>query len=209
MTALDSAPAPGVTTGARGESGPGLVLPGPAALLIIDMQKAFDDPVWQPRNNPEAEAIAGRLLAAWRDSRRLVIHVQHLSREPGSSYRPDGPGVEFKDEVRPRAGEIVVQKRTNNAFIDTGLEALLHERGIASLVTVGVITNNSVEATVRMAGNLGFTTYVVADATATIDKQDLDGRLWPADEVQALSLANMAGEYATVTDSRSVLAALG
>ena len=78
------------------------------ALLIIDMQKAFDDPVWQPRNNPEAEAIAGRLLAAWRDSRRLVIHVEHLSREPGSSYRPDGPGVEFKDEVRPRAGGVKI-----------------------------------------------------------------------------------------------------
>ena len=50
--------------------------------------------------------------------------VEHLSREAGSPYAPRGPGCDFKDEVRPRAGEFVVQKSTNNAFIDTGLAAV-------------------------------------------------------------------------------------
>ena len=91
-----------------------------AALVIIDFQKGFDDPVWQPRNNPEAEANCERLLASWRRSNRPVIHVQHLSREPDSPYRPGQPGCDFKDGLSPQAGELVVQKSTNNAFIDTG-----------------------------------------------------------------------------------------
>jgi nicotinamidase-related amidase len=71
-----------------------------------------------------------------------------------------------------------------------------------------VITNNSVEATVRMAGNLGFETCLVADATWTVDKTDLRGRVWPAADVHALSLANMHGEYASVADTDTVLASM-
>lgn len=183
-------------------------LPEQTALLLVDLQKAFDDPVWGQRNNPEAERVAARLLAAWRSAGRTVVHVQHLSTEPQSPYRPGQPGCDFKDEVAPQAGEIVVQKQTNNAFIETGLHALLRDRGITALVVGGVITNNSVEATVRMAGNLGYATHLVADATATVDTIDLDGRLWRADEVQALTLANLDGEYASVTDSAAILAAL-
>ncbi|MEE8535643.1 MAG: cysteine hydrolase family protein [Kiloniellales bacterium] len=186
----------------------GAPLAAGAALVIVDLQKAFDDPVWGRRNNPEAEAQVARLLAAWRAGGRPVVHVQHLSRDADSPYRPGQPGCDFKDEARPRAGECVIQKSTNNAFIDTGLAPFLADRDIDTLVVVGVMTNNSVEATVRMAGNLGYRTYLVADATATVDRLDLDGRLWRAEEVQALTLANLHGEYATVTDTAAVLAAL-
>ncbi len=179
-----------------------------AALVIVDLQKAFDDPVWGRRNNPEAEFQVACLLAAWRAGGRPVVHVQHLSREADSPYRPGQPGCDFKDEARPRAGECVIQKSTNNAFIDTGLAPFLGDRNIDTLVVVGVMTNSSVEATVRMAGNLGYRTYLVADATATVDRLDLDGRLWRAEEVQALTLANLHGEYATVTQTAAVLAAL-
>lgn len=185
-----------------------LALPPDAALLLIDFQQGIDDPSWGRRNNPWAEAVARRLLTAWRDGSRPVIHVQHLSREPHSPYRPGQPGVEFKEALRPQRGEFIVQKATNSAFVDTGLEALLRQQAIDTLVVAGVITNNAVEATVRTAGNLGYQTYLVADATATVDKRDLTGRLWSAEEVQALSLANLNGEYATVTDSAAVLAAV-
>ena len=137
-----------------------------------------------------------------------VIHIQHLSREPDSPYRPGQPGVEFKPEVTPINGDVVIQKRTNSAFIETGLGAFLKDRGIETLVVAGVITNNSVEATVRMAGNLGYDTYVLSNATATVDTVDLEGRRWTAEEVHALSLANLHGEYATVLDSAALLAAL-
>ena len=179
-----------------------------AALVIVDLQKAFDDPRFGKRNNPDAEANAGRLLAAWRTGSRPVIHVQHLSCEPDSPYRPGQPGCDFKDEVRPQAGELVVQKSTNNAFLDTGLGPYLDSTGIRTLVVVGVATNNCVEATVRMAGNLGYATYLVADATATAERTDLAGRVWRAEEIQALTLANLSGEYATIVSTQEILGRL-
>jgi len=76
------------------------------------------------------------------------------------------------------------------------------------LVIVGVITNNSVEATVRMAGNLGFDTFLVEDACFTFARKDWSGRFRTADEVHAMSLANMDGEYCTVIRTADVLAGL-
>ena len=75
----------------------------------------------------------------------------------------------------------------------------------AALVIVGVITNNSVEATVRSGGNLGFDVIVAADACFTFDQTDLSGRLWPAEDVHALSLSNLAMDYARVLHTGEIL----
>ena len=178
-----------------------------AALVIIDFQKAIDDPKWGRRNNPEAEARTAELLGVWRATGRPVVHVQHLSREADSPYRPGQPGCDFKEALRPGPGEILVQKQTNNAFLDTGLEASLRDRGVDAVVVTGVLLHNSVEATVRMAGNLGFETWLVEDATASVDVVDLSGRRWPAEDVHALSLALLSGEYAEVVSTQDVLQA--
>ena len=61
---------------------------------------------------------------------------------------------------------------------------------------IGVTTNNSVEATARASGNLGFRTIVVSDATFTFGRKDFAGRMHTAEEVHAMSLANLDGEYA-------------
>jgi nicotinamidase-related amidase len=183
-------------------------LPSNAALLVIDLQEAIDDPRWSligPRNNPQAEYNVAALLAAWRRDGRPIVHIRHDSVEPDSSYRPGGPGHPFKEEARPLPGETVIGKRVNSAFIGTGLDEWLRDRGIATLVVAGVITNNSVEATVRMAGNLGYDVRLVADACFTFARKDRSGRLRTADEVHDLSLANMDGEYATVVDTAAVL----
>jgi nicotinamidase-related amidase len=184
-------------------------LPPDAVLIIIDVQRAIDHPSWGLRNNPEMEANIAVLLAAWRRDRRPIIHVQHLSREPNSTYRPGQPGVEFKSEAAPLPGETILQKRTNSAFIGTDLEERLHRAGRRTLVIAGVITNNSIEATARRAGNLGFDAIVVADATATFGKTDYNGNPHPAEDVHALSLANLSGEYARIMSTAEVLAALG
>ena len=175
------------------------------ALLIIDVQRAIDDASWgDDRNNPDAEGNMARLLGRWRERRWPVVHVRHASKETSSTYRKGQPGFEFKDEVAPAGGEIVIEKQTNSAFIGTDLQERL--RGVETLVIVGVITNNSVEATARMAGNLGFDTCVVSDATATFGKRDYDGRWRSAAEVHAMSLANLDKEYCTVIDTAAVLA---
>lgn len=182
----------------------------PPALIIVDVQKAIDDPSWgDDRNNPAAERKIAALLRFWRGKGWPVVHVRHASVEPGSTYRPGQRGFEFKDEVAPLPGERVVEKGTNSAFIGTGLEGELRAAGIEAVVICGVITNNSVETTARMAGNLGFATIVVSDATATFGRRDFEGRWRSADEVHAMSLANLDGEYATVVDAGEVLRRFG
>lgn len=176
-----------------------------AALIIVDVQKAIDDPSWGRRNNPDAELRIAQLLEAWRRAQKPVVHVRHLSREPQSRYRPGQVGCEFKETVLPLPGETIVTKHTNSAFIGTDLDSLLRAQRISSLVICGVITKNSVEATARMAGNLGYETFVVSDATATFDKKDFNGQLRSAEEVHAMSLANLDGEYATVLSSAELL----
>jgi nicotinamidase-related amidase len=181
------------------------------ALLVIDVQRAIDQPFWArfgPRNNSEAEHNIARLLDAWRRAGMPVFHVRHDSKEPQSTYRPGQEGHQFKPEALPLAGEPVIGKQTGNAFVGTRLEAALREAGIIRLAIAGVITNNSVESTVRMAGDLGFQTYLAEDACFTFASPDWKGRMRSADEVHAMSLANLHGEYCTVLRTEEVLALL-
>ena len=179
----------------------------PRALVIIDMQRGIHDPKLGPRNNPEAEANIARLLAAWREAGAPVVHVRHISRTRGSVFWPGQVGAEFQAALAPRDDEHVVEKNVPDAFVNTGLERWLHVRGIRGVVIVGVITNNSVEATARTSGNLGFRTVVVSDAAFTFDKRDHAGTLRSADEVHAMSLANLDGEYAAIRTTAEVLQA--
>ena len=178
------------------------------ALLVIDVQNAIDDPVWGRRGQPDMEERISELLAAWRARRLPVIHVRHDSTNPASPYRPGTSGNEFKAEVAPLPGEPVVDKRTNSAFIGTDLIDLLDELDVRRLVVTGVLLENSVEATVRMAGNLGFEVAIPEDAVASVDRTDRRGRHWPAEDVHALTLAILDQEYAQITDTRSLIEAL-
>jgi nicotinamidase-related amidase len=171
------------------------------ALVLIDLQKAIDRPDWArhgPRNNPDAERNIARLLEVWRNRGFPIYHVRHDSRHADSSYRPGQPGHDFKPEAMPLPGETIIGKQTNSAFIETDLERQLRAAGCVALLIAGVITNNCVEATVRMAGNLGFETFLAEDACFTFARPDWNGHLRTAEDVHAMSLANMDGEYCTV-----------
>jgi nicotinamidase-related amidase len=169
------------------------------ALILIDLQKAIDDPSWGSRNNPSAEARARQLLELWRHRGWPRFHIRHDSREPESKYRPGQPLHAWKPETEPLPGEIVLGKTTCNAFASTGLAERLRAAGASRVFVCGVITNNSVESTVRAGGDLGFSMYLVEDACFTFGK----GR-WTADEVHEMSLMNLEGEYATITTSAQV-----
>ena len=96
-------------------------------------------------------------------------------------------------------------KHVCTAFIGTDLEARLRAVGAQDVVVVGVITNNSVEGTARVCGHLGFRTIVVSDGTFTFGRNDFAGRFRSADEVHAMSRANLAGEYARILPTDRVL----
>lgn len=171
-------------------------LPFSAALVLVDLQHAILDAKWGRLSNPDIEATAGKLLAAWRSTGRPVVHVHHHSREPDSPYRPGQPGNAPLPKLAPCAGEAVVAKQAHSAFVGTYLQQHLDGAGIDTLVLAGVLTHNSLDATVRHAADLGYRVIVVPEATSAAEKRDLDGTLWAPEKVQALSLAILAGEYA-------------
>jgi nicotinamidase-related amidase len=183
-------------------------LPANAVLLLIDVQKGFDEPVWGQRNNPGAEENMARLLAAWRASNRPIIFVKHLSKYPDSPLNKDNPGCAIKEIVKPRAGELIVWKHVNSAFIGTNLEKELNSKGYNTLVIVGLTTQHCVSTTARMAGNLDYHTYVVSDATAAFGLTGPDGIDYSAETVHALSLATIHNEFAQVVDTGTIMKAL-
>ncbi|WP_085907778.1 cysteine hydrolase family protein [Kiloniella majae] len=183
-------------------------LPTNTALVIIDVQRAIDEAFWSqhgPRNNPAAEENMAAVLRHWRETNRPIFHIRHDSVHADSTYAPGAETHAFKSEVMPRSDEEVIGKTANSAFIGTTLEETLRNQGIYHVVMMGVITNNSVEATVRHAGNLCFTTYLIEDACFTFAFPDYSGTLRSAQEVHDMSLANMDGEYCQVIKAVQVL----
>ncbi|ALQ67104.1 cysteine hydrolase family protein [Bacillus thuringiensis] len=176
------------------------------ALIIIDVQKAFQLPYWGQRNNLFAEENMRMLLEEWRKRKRPVFHIQHVNKENAQSMFYEGvETVNFKEEVQPLPGEVVIQKSVNSAFIGTNLEEQLRKNKCNAVVIVGLTTNHCVETTTRMAGNLGFTTYLVSDATATFNRKGLDGKEYSAEDIHNMTLVNLHEEFATIVTTKEAL----
>jgi len=180
-----------------------------AALVVIDVQKGFDEPYWGERNNPEAEENIARLLDSWRARGWAIYYIHHQSKNPNSPLRPNYVGNEIKEIVRPRPGEPVIQKRENSAFIGTDLEERLRAANQSTLVLTGLTTDHCVSTTARMAANLGFDTVVVSDATATFDRYSpITSRHFTGEEIHEAELTALSGEFAKVVETEEVLSAL-
>lgn len=173
------------------------------ALILMDIQKAFDNIAYWggQRNNVNAEANAAELLKIWRDKKLPVFHVKHCSSNPNSLLNETNEGNEFKEIVAPINGEPIIKKNVSSAFIGTDLKERLDSEKISKLVIVGLTTDHCVSTTARMAGNFGYDTYVVSDATATFNNKGLDGQKYSAELMHETSLASLNEEFATIVTS--------
>lgn len=179
-------------------------------LLLVDIQVGFQDPIWGERNNPMAELRAADLLAAWRAAKMPVIHVRHISTEPGSPL--SGTGTEFQPGVAPNPGEVIVEKSVNSAFIGTDLLDHLNAFGETDLTICGLTTPHCVSTTTRMAANLGFKVRLVEDACAAfVSNADVsfdNGPTLSAQDIHRTALAHLHGEFAHVCQSNDVIRTL-
>ena len=184
--------------------------PATTALIVIDVQRGFDEieAAGNRRNNPDAIRRIADLLAHFRAVGAPVIHIRHASWEPESVFRPERPGYAVKDEARELPGEPVIVKHVNASFIGTDLEARLRAAGITALVICGATTNHCVETTTRMAGNLGFDAKLVRDAAWTFDRTGPDGDHHAAEDIHRMTLANLSGEFAEIVTADEIRAQL-
>ncbi|MFI6849406.1 cysteine hydrolase [Kitasatospora sp. NBC_00085] len=185
-----------------------LTLDPDAVLVVIDVQKGFEDyAFWGERDNPRAEQRIGELIDAWESTGRPIVTVQHASE--GGPLVPGTPGYELKDFVAAAKSDLHITKQVNSAFYGTpDLHAWLQERGARQVVIVGIITNVCNETTARMAGNLGYDAIFPADAMHAFDMAGPDGVTVPAAELaRATSTVLHAMRFAKVVTTEAVVAA--
>ncbi|MED0963427.1 cysteine hydrolase family protein [Bacillus paramycoides] len=175
------------------------------ALIIIDVQKAFEEEKWGTRNNPDAEENIQILLNMWREKEYPIIHIQHLSDNDQSIFHSSKKSSDFKDIVVPIKDEKIFKKKVNSAFIGTGLEEHLKENKIKKVVIVGLTTPHCVSTTTRMSDNLGFETYLVSDATAAFAIKGADDTYYSAEQIHNVSLATLDDEFATVLTTEELI----
>lgn len=103
------------------------------------------------------------------------------------------------DELSPGEGDLVLNKVSLGAFNSTGIDQILRNMGVRSLVVAGVVTNGCVAATAVDASDRGYHTVIVEDACAAIDPVLHESAL--------LNFAHLYGRVVTVAEVLSELAA--
>lgn len=175
------------------------------ALIIVDVQKAFENKKWGERNNPNAEENISKILQLWREKGWLVIHIQHTSDNPNSVFHPKNEGFAIKEIVEPIDKEVIINKKVNSSFIGTNLEELLNTNEVTTVVITGLTTPHCVSTTTRMSGNLGFDTYLISDATAAFGMKDHNDIYYDAAAIHNVSLATLHEEFATILTTNQLI----
>lgn len=179
---------------------------GSTALIVIDVQRGFDDAAfWGERNNPDCEANVGRLIAAWRDHEWPVVFVRHDSRNVASPLTPGNPGNAFKDVVSGDP-DLLVAKSVHSAFHGSpNLDAWLTERGITGIAICGIQTNMCCESTARVGTDLGYDMLFVLDATHTFDIVGANHQVYRAREIARYTALSLGADFGRVVSTRDLV----
>jgi nicotinamidase-related amidase len=176
------------------------------ALLVVDAQQGFDDPLFGRRNNPQCEDNIRALLAHWRATGQPIVLVRHDSRSAGSPLAPGQPGNDFKPGV-DGPHDLLITKSTNSAFYGTpDLGEWLKSNQISTVTICGITTDHCCSTTARMADNLGYAVDFVLDATHTHDRVDSAGHTISADEVSRVNGASLSDEFARIVTTEQLVA---
>lgn len=151
------------------------------ALIVIDMLHEF---VYGRLRSPSAQDIVPgirRLIDEARKHGVPVIHVidhhlphDHEFRIWGPHALAGSPEAQIIDDLKPRNGDIVLYKRSYSGFRDTGLDILLRDLGVDTVVLTGIHTHVCVLHTASDAFYYGYKIFVVKDAVAAFSKKDHD-----------------------------------
>jgi nicotinamidase-related amidase len=176
---------------------------GQRALVVVDVQRGFEDPALGPRDNPAAEENVARLIAAWRERGDPIVFVQHDWQ--GGPLERGTPGFELKDAVTGEPDLRIVKNVHSSFHGDVDLDAWLRERGIEAIAVCGIQTNFCCETTARIGCDLGYDVWFVLDATHTFDDTGPDGEVVPAAEIARMTGINLQDEFADVVTTAAVV----
>ncbi|KAF8149033.1 Isochorismatase-like protein [Crassisporium funariophilum] len=154
-------------------------------LLLLDIQVAMlaAPPVGVPASSTVRTNLS-RILAHARAAHPppLIVHV----RNSGDSGDPDEPDADGWQLIfPPLSGEIVIDKRKNNAFAGTTLDKVIPPT--AEIVVAGFQTDYSIRATCSAALGRGNEVLLIKGAHATYDRIEVlhGGGITPACRIEA------------------------
>lgn len=176
------------------------------ALIIVDIQNDyFENGAMELVGSLKASENAKQILSKFRSEKLPIVHIQHLSVAPGSTFfLPETEGQEIHENVKPLEGEKVIEKYYPNSFRNTGLLEYLKSQNVTELVFVGMMTQMCIDATVRAAKDLEFECTVIGDACATRDLE-VNGKQVKAADVQTAFLAGLSFFYADIKNTADYL----
>lgn len=179
------------------------------ALLIIDMQQAMADRIAEGRDcaNPEADARIATLGAAFRGRGLPVLHVRHHDPDPESVFHAKARGAVPLPCDLAAPAEAVFIKSTSSAFASTDLGGHLAREGITRLVVTGAVAGFCVASTVRAASDLGYEVVLPRDALLGFGLP-FEGARLPAATILAVTLATLGADFARLTTTEALIAAL-
>jgi nicotinamidase-related amidase len=179
------------------------------ALLIIDIQNDyFPGGAMEVVGATTAANQAAKLLAAFRQKARPIIHIQHIATRAGATFfLPNTVGAKIHESVRPGPDEAIFQKHFPNSFRETGLLEHLRDAEISRLVIAGMMTHMCIDTTTRAAADLGFACSLAYDASAT-RTLSFNGVKVSAESVQTAYLAALNGLFAKVLTTSELCADL-
>ncbi|MEV6949450.1 isochorismatase family protein [Streptomyces sp. NPDC051172] len=143
--------------------------PARSALVLVDLMDRIVALPLEPRKGTEVLSAAEELATVFRSAGATVVLVR--VERPGVAEQPPGSGLVAG---LARDGDLEVVKRTIGGFQGTGLDDLLRDRGVGTLVFGGIATNLGVESTARAAGDLGYDLVFVEDAMAALTAAEHD-----------------------------------
>lgn len=145
------------------------------ALIVDDI---LDDFVYGKLKSNRAASIipkTKRLISAARHAKVPVIYVcdAHLDRDPeikvwGPHAMKGSHGARVVDELKPRREDYVLEKRTYSSFHETGLDLLLRDLKVDSVVIVGLYTDICVRHSAADAFFRGYKITIPRDCVESL-----------------------------------------
>ncbi len=170
-----------------------------SVLVLVDCQMEYVSGGLPLSGIEGALAECHDLLARARAGGAEIAHIAHKGKA-GGAFDREGAGGQIADAVAPKGIEPVIEKSLPNAFAGTNLDEVIRNSGRTQLIIAGFMTHMCVSSTARAALDLGYSTTIVANATATRDLPGFDGGVIDAATLQAASLAALSDRFAVIVE---------
>lgn len=157
--------------------------PATTAVVAVDVQRLFTDMAGAPIEPPLSDVLP-RIRTCLGDSRRagatiiLVrtiispdLHSRSTLQWPvfmRAGMAPGASGTEFDPCLEPQPSDLEIVKPRYSAFFGTRLDDVLQERGIDTVVVLGLTTNVCIQSTARDAWQRDYRTITLDDCCAEI-----------------------------------------